>query len=576
MADSVAGECMAVTFEDEGGLGLNFTPQLWPAIESIQEGSQAAATELRVGMCLIEVQGEDMVGKSMEQAGQAFQAAGRPLRLTFQAPVPSRSDEAKVLADEAAAQTAAAAAAAASAVSASASSWMSSLSKKAEEARIAAEEMYAKNLQERELRAAQAEAEAEAERRAQEAEAAAVASTVAIKTSDGIVHVDSPQKADGQEEEDSKSAEMATAAAEPEPERPAGTDPYSGDEEGEPPQAAAAEAAAGDDGHTGDTTGVVSEPRADSSGAGLQLAGLVAEVANLRQQLAEQKASKEAAVAEKQSRIDALLAAATSAAADEQKAKAQLEESWKEESGALEKSRGLEQQLELQASALVDKTEEATALSSELETTRQTLEDARADMEKTKAETKEKKSSMTRQGKMITKQDKQIDGLTTKLEEKTEEAAKLSRELEAAQEALELEKGQHLATQTAMDAVQEQVRQLEAKQAELEEQLESKTGEHLAVTADISGMLQINKIHQESLREHCKHIDDLRTKLTEAKISTLLKGDDAQHLDAEDVYQKSCTKLKSLRCVVRVVRVRARRARAWRGLFQSHQTSCMN
>ena len=64
MADSVAGECMTVTFEDEGGLGLNFTPQLWPAIESIQEGSQAAATELRVGMCLIEVQGEDMVGKS--------------------------------------------------------------------------------------------------------------------------------------------------------------------------------------------------------------------------------------------------------------------------------------------------------------------------------------------------------------------------------------------------------------------------------------------------------------------------------------------------------------------------------
>ena len=77
-------------------------------------------------------------------------------------------------------------------------------------------------------------------------------------------------------------------------------------------------------------------------------------------------------------------------------------------------------------------------------------------------------------------------------------------------------------------------------QAELEEQLESKTGEHLAVTADISGMLQVNKIHQEALREHCKHIDDLRTKLTEAKISTLLKGDDAQHLDAEDVHQKSC------------------------------------
>ena len=96
-----------------------------------------------------------------------------------------------------------------------------------------------------------------------------------------------------------EAAEPEPEAAEPEPELSAETDAYSGDEEGEPPQAAAAAAAAGDDGHTGGTTGVLSEPRADSSGADLKLAGLVAEVADLRQQLAEQKASKEAAVAAK-------------------------------------------------------------------------------------------------------------------------------------------------------------------------------------------------------------------------------------------------------------------------------------
>ena len=53
------------------------------------------------------------------------------------------------------------------------------------------------------------------------------------------------------------------------------------------------------------------------------------EVLELKRQLADQKAHLEAAIAEKQSRIDVLQAAAISAAADEQKAKAQLEESWR-------------------------------------------------------------------------------------------------------------------------------------------------------------------------------------------------------------------------------------------------------
>ena len=78
------GECIQVQFDEQGGLGLNFTPQLWPRIESIDPDSLAAATELGPGMVLVEVQGNDMVGKTLAGAGDAFAAAGRPLRLTFQ------------------------------------------------------------------------------------------------------------------------------------------------------------------------------------------------------------------------------------------------------------------------------------------------------------------------------------------------------------------------------------------------------------------------------------------------------------------------------------------------------------
>ena len=78
-----SGERVTVIFEEQR-LGLNFTPSSWPAIESIADGSPAAA-QLRVGMCLVEVQGEDVVGKSQEEVQRVFQAAGRPLQLTFQA-----------------------------------------------------------------------------------------------------------------------------------------------------------------------------------------------------------------------------------------------------------------------------------------------------------------------------------------------------------------------------------------------------------------------------------------------------------------------------------------------------------
>ena len=505
------GECITVTFEHER-LGLNFTPSKWPAIESIDADSPAAATEVRAGMCLIGVQGNDMVGKSLEEAGQAFRAAGRPLRLTFQAPVPSRQDEARVLADAAAAQTAASVAAAATAVSTSASSWMSAVSRRAEEAKAAAEELYAKNLQERERRAQQAEAAAEAERRAAAAEAAAVATTIAIKTSEGAVDLDvgSPPLVDRQGNTGVQSATGTAAPATLEPQ------PYtkgpSAAEEAEPPQEAQ-------------------------------------EVLELKRQLADQKAHLEAAIAEKQSRIDLLQAAAISAAADEQKAKAQLEESWRAESGANEKIRDLEQELERQKAALADKTEEATSLSSALENVKQTLEAARADVDLSAAKKKENMSAMTRQAKLIAKQEKAVDGLTRKLEEKSVEASEFSRKLEDQERALHLAHEQHSTTQSEKSALEEQVHQLEVTQADLKQQLQAKMEAVQAVEADIRGLLDKSKIDQESLREHCQHVDGLRTKLIEAKISTLLKADDARQLDAEDVYQKSCTKLKALRCV---------------------------
>eukprot|EP01043_Picozoa_sp_COSAG02_P031790 COSAG02_NODE_2092_length_9853_cov_12.323970_1_plen_493_part_00 len=489
------GECITVTFEHER-LGLNFTPAKWPAIESIDDDSPAAATEVRVGMCLIEVQGIDVVGKSLDEAGQAFRAAGRPLRLTFQAPVPSRQDEARVLADEAATQTAASVAAAATAVSASASSWMSAASKRVEEAKAAAEELYAKNLQERERRAQEAEAEAEAERRAAAAEAEAVAATIAIKTApppDGQQEKAEPDSADGT---------AAVTTSEPEP---SAVGPSSVVEEAEPPQEAQ-------------------------------------EVIELKRQLAQQKASFEAVIAEKQSRIDKLQAEAMSATADEQKAKEQLEESWRVESGKDENIRSLEQELQRQTAALAAKIEEATSLNAELETVKKTVETA-------VTKNKDDRTAMIKQAKLISKHEKAFDGLTKQLEEKSKEASELSRKLEDQERALELVQEQQSATRGERDALEEQVHRLGVTQADLEQQLQMKIEAVQGVEADIRGLLDKSKVDQESLREHCQHVDALRTKLSEAKISTLLKTDDARHLDAEDVYQKSCTKLKALRCV---------------------------
>ena len=70
---------------DQEVIGLTFGAGTWPGIESIKLGS-AAYGRLWAGMILVEIQGADMRGKSLEDASEALQAAGRPLSLAFLAP----------------------------------------------------------------------------------------------------------------------------------------------------------------------------------------------------------------------------------------------------------------------------------------------------------------------------------------------------------------------------------------------------------------------------------------------------------------------------------------------------------
>ena len=72
-----------VTFSQPGPLGLQWG-QTWPAIESIDPGSLATEQgALRPGMVLVEIQGQNMRGKSLDEAGVALRSAGRPVRLAF-------------------------------------------------------------------------------------------------------------------------------------------------------------------------------------------------------------------------------------------------------------------------------------------------------------------------------------------------------------------------------------------------------------------------------------------------------------------------------------------------------------
>lgn len=81
---SVGQSVVRVAFEQDV-IGLNFGAASWPGIESIRRSS-AAEGRLRVGMILVEIQGVDIRGKTMEDASEELKAAGRPLGLAFLSP----------------------------------------------------------------------------------------------------------------------------------------------------------------------------------------------------------------------------------------------------------------------------------------------------------------------------------------------------------------------------------------------------------------------------------------------------------------------------------------------------------
>ena len=82
-AEAAGQERIDVTFGKEGGLGIVFTDEGWE-IEDIAEGSAAAEMEtLHPGLCLVEIQGVDIVKKSDEEVREMFGGCGRPVRLTF-------------------------------------------------------------------------------------------------------------------------------------------------------------------------------------------------------------------------------------------------------------------------------------------------------------------------------------------------------------------------------------------------------------------------------------------------------------------------------------------------------------
>lgn len=76
-------EKINVTFGKDGPLGIAFTDEGWE-IEDISEGSAAAEMEtLHPGLCLVEIQGVNIVEQSDDEIRGMFSSCGRPIRLTF-------------------------------------------------------------------------------------------------------------------------------------------------------------------------------------------------------------------------------------------------------------------------------------------------------------------------------------------------------------------------------------------------------------------------------------------------------------------------------------------------------------
>ena len=529
------GECVTVTFAEEGGLGLNFVPALWPAIESIDPDSMASRAEggaLRAGMILVDVQGEDMNGKSLAEAGAAFQKAGRPLRLTFQAPVPSRTEQLSRKADEVKEQASPVASAAVS----GASSWMNRMaasaaaaydaaadeaSKIAEQAKVAAEEKMEEMRLERERKAEQAKLEAEAEAAAQDG-------ATTIQTSGGAVLVDSPQKGGAEGGSPGGSQDDPSAPA-----------------EGEPPAAATEGRGQPSEPEPETESETVSEPEIWAYYNSAPVDASAALAAELRLQLEERQAE----LTGKQAEIEALQATAKKAAEDEQAEKKAMEDAWEEERKLKESNDQLEQKVAEVEGQLQQKGEEADALSTELDTVRQSLADRTQELADSKAEVKKRT-------KMMVKQQKQYDemeaGLTRASQErgaKSEEADELSRSLEETRKAREGVEEELAGMRERNAALQSTVEQLESERGALRQDVSQAADAKQSVHDDIRGLLAKVQADNDKLEEHCTHVEELRIQLNEAKMSTLLRAD--RRLDPADLYEKSSAMLTGLRGEIR-------------------------
>ena len=525
------GECVTVTFAEEGGLGLNFVPTLWPAIESIDPDSMASRAEggaLRAGMILVDVQGEDMNGKSLAEAGAAFQKAGRPLRLTFQAPVPSRAEQLSRKADEVKEQASPVASAAVSGASswaqrlaASAAATYDAAAAEAERLKVQAEEKMEEMRLERERKAEQAKLEAAAEAAAQDG-------ATTIQTSGGAVLVDSPQKGGAEGGSPGGSQDDPSAPA-----------------EGEPPPAAAEGRGQPSEPEPETESETVSEPEIWAYYNSAPVDASAALAAELRLQLEDRQAE----LTEKQAEIEALQATAKKAAEDEQAEKKAMEEAWEQERTLKESNDQLEQKVAEVEAQLQQKREEADALSTELDTVRQSLADRTQELADSKAEVKKRTKLMVKQQKQY---DEMEAGLTRASQErgaKSEEADELSRSLEETRKAREEVEEELAAMRERNAALQSTVEQLESERGALRQDVSQAADAKQSVHDDIRGLLAKVQADNDKLEEHCTHVEELRIQLNEAKMSTLLRAD--SRLDPADVFEKSSAMLTGLRGEIR-------------------------
>lgn len=90
--EAAGQETINVTFGKEGSLGIVFTDEGWEIEDIVEDGAAAEMQTLHPGLCLIEIQGVNIVHSTDEEIRDVFSACGRPVRLTFTRENPRYAD----------------------------------------------------------------------------------------------------------------------------------------------------------------------------------------------------------------------------------------------------------------------------------------------------------------------------------------------------------------------------------------------------------------------------------------------------------------------------------------------------